>query len=165
MKQNGENYQWEYKCDDDRRNTRKREQQRRGIGVHWTFGFVQRPRFSATAPQYGSEAVGQWAGSRCLSVTTKTAKALTRRVGEKWIGLLSRWGRRGVASLWSWEILEFDPQSHAMHPLNYFYIDGCFLKPELSSYVPVLVWNKISLGLFLQTGHRKCHKHKQKLSL
>ena len=96
MKQNGENYQWEYKCDDDRRNTRKREQQRRGIGVHWTFGFVQRPRFSATAPQYGSEAVGQWAGSRCLSVTTKTATALTRRVGEKWIGLLSEGGRWGV---------------------------------------------------------------------
>ena len=67
----------------------------RGIGVHWTFGFVQRPRFSATAPQYGSEAVGQWAGAGGLSVTTKTA---TRRgVGEKWIGLLSLRGR-----CWNW---------------------------------------------------------------
>ena len=55
--------------------TRGRESQQRcrGIGVHWTFGFVQRPRFSATAPEYGSEAVGQWAGARGLSVTTKTA--------------------------------------------------------------------------------------------
>ena len=101
----------------------------RGIGVHWTFGFVQRPRFSATAPQYGSEAVGQWAGAGGLSVTTKTATR--RRVGEKWIGLLSLRGR-----CWNWagkSLLEEKTVSkkkfflciNAMSVLQHIYIIHC----------------------------------------
>ena len=48
-------------------------------GVHWTFGFVQRPRFSATAPNMGQRP--QVNGPRSgLSVTTKTATTVDESV-------------------------------------------------------------------------------------
>ena len=112
----------------------------RGIGVHWTFGFVQRPRFSATAPQYGSEAVGQWAGARGLSVTTKTA---TRRgVGEKWIGLLSLRGR-----CWNWAGKSLLEEKTISKKKFFLCINECVathLHHSLSQrqlFISVKVWN------------------------
>ena len=126
----------EYKCD-NRRNTRKGEpaalsRNRRSLN----FRFRSTPPIFGHRPQYGSEAAGQWAEERSKCYYQNCHHS--RRVGEKWIGLLSEGGRWGVGcgvslvgKFWKKEILGFDPQSpHAMHPLNDFYIDGCFSKSQ-----------------------------------